>query len=84
MRTMSEETPPTVQSLPPLIVDLGKISRKKAKQLKKGKGLYLEEVLPAVERIKASLGKTNGDGALPTVVVLYEKKRPKTKGLFRI
>lgn len=84
MRTMSEETPPTVPSLPPFIVDLGKISKKKAKQLKKGKGLYLEEVLPAVERVKASLGNANGNGALPTVVVLYEKKRPKAKGLFRI
>jgi hypothetical protein len=37
-----------------------------------------------VERVKASLGNANGNGALPTVVVLYEKKRPKAKGLFRI
>lgn len=67
-------------NLRPIIVDLGKIGGKKVKQLKKGEGIYIDEVLPAVEQVRASLAKVDEkDGA--TVVVLYERKR-KTLNLF--
>lgn len=88
---MNEAAPPPKVLLtsedsgpPPVIVDLGRISRKKAKKLKKGQGVYLDEVLPAAERVRASLGKSNGDAGLPIVVVLYEKKAKKVKSLFRL
>lgn len=66
---------------PPIIVDLGKIGRKKAKQLKRGDGIYLEEVVPAVEQVRASLPKADSDKEVVTVVVLYERK-PKYPALF--
>lgn len=84
MSSTAESALPSSTSLPPVIIDLGKLSRKKAKQLKKGKGPYVEEVLPAIERVKASLGSSNGGGDSPAIVVLFEKKRPKVKSLFRI
>ena len=84
MTPMSEHTQTETATIPPVIVDLGKISRKKAKQLKKGRGPYVDEVLPAIGRVKAGLGKEDGGVTGPTVVVLYEKKRPKAKGLFRL
>lgn len=83
MSSTAESALPPTTSLPPVIIDLGKLSRKKAKQLKKGKGPYLEEVLPAIERVKAGLG-SNGGSDSPAIVVLFEKKRPKMKSLFRI
>jgi hypothetical protein len=58
----------------PIIVDLGKIGRKKAKQLKRGDGIYLEEVVPAVEQVRASLPKADSGKEVVTVVVLYERK----------
>jgi hypothetical protein len=64
----------------PIIVDLGKIGGKKVKQLKKGEGIYIDEVLPAVEQVRASLAKVDEKDAT-TVVVLYERKR-KTLNLF--
>jgi len=62
----------------PIIVDLGKIGGKKVKQLKKGEGIYIEEVLPAVQQVRASLSKAEADKEGATIVVLYERKR---KGL---
>lgn len=58
----------------PVIIDLGKISRKRAKQLKRGEGPFLDEVEPAIAQFKADLtGKASGKEIL-TVVVLYQKK----------
>jgi len=66
--------PKAATSLVPIIIDLGKIGRKKAKELKKGEGPYLDEVEPAIAQIKAELGaKVAGKEILP-IVVLYEKK----------
>lgn len=62
----------------PVIIDLGKISRKKVKQLKKGEGVYLEEVEPAIAQFKADLAaKSAGKEILP-VIVLYQKKPRKS------
>jgi hypothetical protein len=58
----------------PIIVDLGKIGGKKAKELKKGEGIYLEEVVPAVEQVRTSLSKADSGKDVVTVVVIYEKK----------
>lgn len=63
----------------PIFIDLGKVSRKKAKQLKKGKGLYLTEVQPAVAEVIAQLGAKAAGKETVTVVVLYRKKPSKRK-----
>lgn len=66
----------TRKALVPVIIDLGKIRAKKVKQLKKGQGPYLDEVMPAIEQVKAELGKEiDGKEILP-VIVLY-RRRPK-------
>jgi len=64
---------------PPVIIDLGKVSRKQAKQLKKGKGLYLTEVQPAIAEATAKLGDRAAGKEIVPVVVLYRKKPNKLK-----
>jgi hypothetical protein len=71
-----------VSQVSPIIVDLGKIGGKKVKQLKKGQGVFLEEVIPAVQQVRTSLGHDASDPSLPFVVVLFERKRNKFKSLF--
>ena len=61
----------------PIIIDLGKISGKKAKQLKKGQGLYVSEVQPAIAQAVAKLGDALAGKEIVPVVVLYKKKPSK-------
>lgn len=59
----------------PLIVDLGKTGGKKIKALKKGEGIYITQVEPAIAQVRAQLaGQLEGKEILP-VVVIYEKKQ---------
>lgn len=78
--TVAEVTATKKKVIVPLIIDMGKVRPKKIKQLKKGKGPYLDEVMPAIDQVKAELGTEMGNGrdVLP-VIVLYEKKAKKIK-----
>jgi len=68
----------------PVVVDLGKVKRKRAKDLRKGKGKLYSEVLAAVEHVKSELGdEVDGKEVIP-VVVLYEKKKKKSNRRFRL
>jgi hypothetical protein len=79
---MKDAASDQTEKLSPIIVDLGKIGHEKAKKLKKGEGVFLEEVLPAVDQVRTSLGHAPLDTSLPFVVVIYERKSKKLKGLF--
>lgn len=68
------------QEITPVIIDVGKASRKKAKQLKKGKGPLAEQVAETIQQFKAQLGEESVQGVLP-VILLIEKK-PKKKSIF--
>jgi hypothetical protein len=70
----------------PVILDLGKKKRKAIKDLKKGRGKLVDEVMEAVSRLEASLGEeANGKTILPVVVLYKEKKRlPRTPFPFRL
>lgn len=61
------------QTATPIIIDLGKVNRKKAKQLKKGKGPLVRQVTLAIQQVEEQLGEKTDHGVLP-VVVLFEKK----------
>ena len=70
------------KELPPIILDLGKVSRKKIRELKKeGKGALLDDIGEAIAQARAQFGPELDTGLLP-VVLLYEKKpRKKKRGL---
>ena len=55
----------------PVIVDLGSISRKDLKRLRRGEGVAMDEVRQVVQSVKAT-----GAADAP-LVVLYRKKRKK-------
>lgn len=68
----------------PVIIDLGKVKRKKIKQLKRGRGDLLAEVEQAVATAANSLGADAAGKTLVPVVILYRKKENKkrSRGLF--
>jgi len=71
-----------VSGSPPIIVDLGKIGGKEVKRLKRGEGVYVEEVLPAVQQVRAGLDKEGDKKEFQTVVVIYERKSKRRNLLF--
>jgi hypothetical protein len=77
--TVAEVNSAKKKVIVPLIIDLGKIRSKKVKELKKGEGPYLEEVLPAINQIKAELHPEIEGKEIMPVIVLYQKKSKKSK-----
>ncbi|MCC7383291.1 MAG: hypothetical protein IT384_15755 [Deltaproteobacteria bacterium] len=60
----------------PIVVKLGKTSRKRLKKLKEGDGPLMTEVLEAVEQVRAGVGaKGAGKLLLPIVLIYAEKKK---------
>lgn len=72
--------------IPPIVLDMGKVSRKKIRELKKeGKGELLEDIGEAIEQVRAQLGPELASNSLLPVVLIYEKKpRKKAKGLAKL
>lgn len=63
----------------PVVVDLGKVKRKRVKQLKRGEGRLADEVLEVLDEVVEELG-TDLDGAtLVPVVMIYERKPKKRR-----
>ena len=63
----------------PIIIDLGKRSAKKIRELKRGEGLFIEEVEPAIAQVKANLAKEGESKEIIPVVVIYQRKRKRNK-----
>ena len=62
----------------PIIIDLGKKSRKQIKRLKRGEGRLVREVDEAMEEVAAQLGETVEGKELVPVVVLYRQREKKS------
>lgn len=61
----------------PIVVDLGKASRKRIRQARKGTGKLIDEVNTVVEEMRTN--GTIGTSAQPIVIVVRQKRR-KRKG----
>jgi hypothetical protein len=74
------------QHLPPIVLDMGKVGRKKIRELKKeGRGELLDGIGEAIEQARAQLGPVLASKTLLPVVLVYEKKpRKKRKGLINL
>lgn len=71
--------PPIVNA--PVIVDAGKASRRKVRDLKQGCGPLLNDVHDAVAQVTASLGdQADGKQLVPVVVLIRKKRRGKRRG----
>jgi hypothetical protein len=84
-RTVTVADPPaalTVSVADPVIIDLGKVSRKKARRLKRGEGSLLAEVQAAVAETVGQLGPAAAGKEILPVVIVYRQKQKKAAGLF--
>ncbi len=72
------------QETHPLIIDLGKTSRKKIKRLKRSKGSLFREVQEVVRQVTEQMaGEGSGKEPLP-IVILVRKKRKRRSLCFPI
>jgi hypothetical protein len=60
-------------SAAPLLVDLGKQSRKSVRRLREGRGPLLEEITSAIDELREA-GKI-GANAQPVVVIVRQRRR---------
>jgi hypothetical protein len=66
------------ETAPPVVLELGKQRRKRIKELRRGQGKLMDEVLASIEELRTA-GALGAD-AQAVVVVVREKKR-KLRGL---
>ncbi|MEO8396459.1 MAG: hypothetical protein ABI700_25925 [Chloroflexota bacterium] len=66
----------------PIIVSLGKKKRKAIKQLKRGKGSVMTEVMDVIDQVQETLGTQAEGKILVPVVVIYQRKERRFRGLF--
>ena len=70
-----------VPSQGPLIIDLGKQSKKKIKQLEGGEGELASRIEEAVSDAKRALNDPARAANVIPVIVMFEKKPKKRKGI---
>ena len=80
METTTKGAPaaPTTTENPIVVLDLGKRSKKKVKQLRKGTGRLMDRVLDTVEQLQVD-GEVEADHQIVVVVVRQESD---DKGMF--
>lgn len=61
----------------PIVVDLGKASRKRIRQVREGTGKLMDEVNTLLEEMRAS--GTIGASAQPVLIVVRQKPRKKSR-----
>lgn len=61
--------------LRPIVVEVGKASRKAVRRLRRGQGRLADEVRRALESVRANLGTEAAGKELVPVVLVYRKKR---------
>ena len=59
----------------PVIVDLGKTSKKAIRKLKKGQGKLMDEVDDAIEQVRSHLPEADKNKPIVPVLVIYQRKR---------
>ena len=62
----------------PIVINLGKQRRKRIKELKRGRGVLMDEVKQTLAQVSGELGsEANGKVLVPVVLIYREKtKRP--------
>ena len=59
----------------PIVIKLGKASKRRIKLLKQGEGPLVEDVQSALAEVRSQLGKEADDKELVPVVILYRRKK---------
>jgi len=79
---MATSTAPPVgtPTISPIVVDLGKKSRKQIRSLKRGKGKLMNDVAAVMEEVKTNLGADAAGKEFVPVVIVYRKKGKRQGG----
>jgi len=77
-----DSSQPTPEIATPVIVSLGKKKKKQIKQLKRGKGATMDEVIDVIDQVQANLGEQAAGKILVPIVVIYRRKQRRFRGLF--
>jgi hypothetical protein len=75
-------TSTNAQTVAPIVVSLGKESRKRIRQLKRGRGKLVDEVAHVLDQVRASFGDHAEGKVLVPVVLVYRRKRRRTWGMW--
>lgn len=65
------------EEIAPVVIDLGRKSRKNVRRLRRGRGKLLDDVMESVQELRE--GGEIGKDAQPVIIVVRQKKR-KAKG----
>ena len=69
----------TTAAVAPIVIDLGKVKKKKIKALKRGRGKLMAEVSTVINDLRMNLGdEADGKQFIP-VVLIYKQKRKRGK-----
>jgi hypothetical protein len=64
----------------PVVIDLGKVKRRRVKDLKRGQGALMGEVHAALLQMRTAMAASGQDKQIVPVVVLYKVKKKKKAG----
>ncbi len=68
-----------VETVTPVVVEMGKLRKKKLKALKNGDGPLMDEVVAVLEEVAAELGEEASGKTFVPVIIAYELKPRKKK-----
>jgi hypothetical protein len=71
----------TTDSTVPIVIDAGKVRRKRIKDLKRGQGKLVAEVADAVEQVRRGLGDEALNKQFVPVVLVYRRRGSKRRAL---
>ncbi len=75
--TASKSAAGVVKTALPIVVDVGKASKKAIRRLKEGTGKLMAQVDQAIEEVRVSLPDEDKGKPFIPVIVVYRKKRKK-------
>jgi hypothetical protein len=67
----------------PIVVSLGKESRKRIRRLKRGRGKLMNEVENVLDQVRANFGEHADGKIFVPVVLVYRRKQRRGVGLWR-
>ncbi len=72
---MAQQTATSAAPAPPIIIDLGKVKKKKVRQLKEGRGELTLEVQQVLADTRGNLGPDGANKELVPIILVYQRKR---------
>jgi len=67
-----------VAAVDPIVINLGKQRRKRIKDLKRGRGVLMDEVMQTMAHVTGQLGADANGKVLVPVVLIYREKPKRT------